>query len=101
MPARGARPQEETAAVSQERTIEGVRVRPHFSITRTAQSTSRRSLRAFSHSKTILMPSLMNSGPDLFWTMAVANVYRKSKRIAVAAEESREQHPVPRGPQHS
>ncbi len=35
-------------------------------------------------------------GVDLvpFWTMAVANVYRKSKRIAVAAEESREQHPA-------
>ena len=31
-------------------------------------------------------------GVDLvpFWTMAVANVYRKSKRIAVAAEENRE-----------
>jgi len=35
-------------------------------------------------------------GVDLipFWTMAVINVYRKSKRIAVAAEESREQRPV-------
>ena len=34
-------------------------------------------------------------GVDLvpFWTLAVANVYRRSKRIAVAAEESRE---VPR-----
>jgi hypothetical protein len=34
-------------------------------------------------------------GVDLvpFWTLAVATVYRKSKRIAVAAEESREQHP--------
>ena len=34
-------------------------------------------------------------GVDLvpFWTMAVANVYRKSKRIAVNAEESREGHP--------
>jgi hypothetical protein len=33
-------------------------------------------------------------GVDLvpFWTIAVANVYRKSKRIAVSAEESREQH---------
>jgi hypothetical protein len=32
-------------------------------------------------------------GVDLvpFWTMAVANVYRKSKRIAVAAVETREQ----------
>ncbi len=26
-----------------------------------------------------------------FWTLAVASVYRKSKRIAVAAEEDREQ----------
>jgi hypothetical protein len=42
-------------------------------------------------------------GVDLvpFWTMAVANVYRKSKRIAVAAEESCEQHPALRNPQHS
>jgi hypothetical protein len=34
-------------------------------------------------------------GVDLvpFWTIAVANVYRKSKRIAVNAEESREEHP--------
>jgi hypothetical protein len=33
-------------------------------------------------------------GVDLvpFWTMAVINVYRKTKRIAVAAEESREEH---------
>ena len=32
-------------------------------------------------------------GVDLvpFWTLAVANVYRKSKRIAVTAEESREE----------
>ncbi len=35
-------------------------------------------------------------GVDLvpFWTLAVANVYRKAKRIAVAAEESREQQPA-------
>jgi len=35
-------------------------------------------------------------GVDLvpFWTMAVANVYRKSKRIAVAAEEIRPQQPA-------
>jgi hypothetical protein len=35
-------------------------------------------------------------GVDLvpFWTMAVANVYRRSKRIAISAEESREE---PRG----
>jgi hypothetical protein len=42
-------------------------------------------------------------GVDLvpFWTMAVANVYRKSKRIAVTAEESRQQHPVLKDSQHS
>jgi hypothetical protein len=42
-------------------------------------------------------------GVDLvpFWTMAVANVYRKSKRIAVSAEESRAQQPALRDPQHS
>jgi hypothetical protein len=35
-------------------------------------------------------------GVDLvpFWTMAVVSVYRKTKRIAVAAEESREQRPA-------
>lgn len=35
-------------------------------------------------------------GVDLvpFWTMAVANVYRKSKRIAVAEEEDRQRHPA-------
>lgn len=35
-------------------------------------------------------------GVDLvpFWTMAVANVYRKSKQIAVAEEEARDQHPA-------
>jgi hypothetical protein len=35
-------------------------------------------------------------GVDLvpFWTMAVANVYRKSKRIALEAEEKREQTPA-------
>src|SRR5579864_9777668 len=34
-------------------------------------------------------------GIDLvpFWTMAVANVYRKSKRIAISEEESRELPP--------
>ena|SRR5216684_3712402 len=34
-------------------------------------------------------------GVDLvpFWTMAVASVYRKSKRIAVAAEQDRQQYP--------
>ena len=42
-------------------------------------------------------------GVDLvpFWTMAVANVYRKSKRVAVTAEESRQQRPALKGPQHS
>ena len=42
-------------------------------------------------------------GVDLapFWTMAVANVYRKSKRIAVAAEEIREDHPTFRDPRSS
>jgi hypothetical protein len=41
-------------------------------------------------------------GIDLvpFWTMAVANVYRKSKRIVVAAEDSRRQLPTLRDPQH-
>ena len=35
-------------------------------------------------------------GVDLvpFWTMAVANVYRKWKRTVVITEESREQHPA-------
>jgi hypothetical protein len=35
-------------------------------------------------------------GVDLvpFWTIAVANVYRKSKRIAVTAEETRGDHPA-------
>ena len=35
-------------------------------------------------------------GVDLvpFWTMAVANVYRKSKRIVVAPEESSDQPPA-------
>jgi len=41
-------------------------------------------------------------GVDLvpFWTMAVANVYRKSKPIAVAEDESRSKHPALRDPQH-
>jgi hypothetical protein len=29
-----------------------------------------------------------------FWTLAVANVYRKSKRIVVTKEASREDHPA-------
>jgi hypothetical protein len=42
-------------------------------------------------------------GVDLvpFWTMAVANVYRKSKRIVVATEEGREEHPMLRDPRSS
>ena len=42
-------------------------------------------------------------GVDLvpFWTFAVASVYRKSKRIAVAAEESREERPALRDPRSS
>jgi hypothetical protein len=38
-------------------------------------------------------------GVDLvpFWTMAVANVYRKSKQVAVAEEEARQQHKVLEG----
>ena len=42
-------------------------------------------------------------GVDLvpFWTMAVANVYRKSKQIVVAAEETREQQPALIDPQRS
>ena len=41
-------------------------------------------------------------GVDLvhFWTMAVASVYRKPKQIAVTAEESRQEHPALRDPQH-
>src|SRR5579864_2331900 len=40
-------------------------------------------------------------GVDLvpFWTLAVLNVYRKSKRIAVATEENRHQHPALKDPQ--
>jgi hypothetical protein len=42
-------------------------------------------------------------GVDLvpFWTLAVANVYRKWKQIAVTTEESREQHPELPKPQNS
>jgi hypothetical protein len=42
-------------------------------------------------------------GVDLvpFWTMAVINVYRKSKRIAVTEEEIRQQHPALKDPQQS
>lgn len=39
-------------------------------------------------------------GVDLvpFWTMAVANVYRKSKRMAVAAEENQKQQTALKDP---
>jgi hypothetical protein len=39
-------------------------------------------------------------GVDLIplWTMAVANVYRKSKQIALATEQSREERATPRHP---
>ena len=52
------------------------------------------------------LPSFLGKlvpGADLvpFWTLAVANVYRKSKRNVVAAEENREQRPVLKDPQHS
>ena len=42
-------------------------------------------------------------GVDLvpFWTMAVANVYRKSKPTAITTEESREQHPTLGDPRSS
>src|ERR1700685_1354533 len=42
-------------------------------------------------------------GVDLvpFWTMAVINVYRKSKRIAVSDEEIRQQHPALKDSQQS
>src|SRR6202162_2676884 len=42
-------------------------------------------------------------GIDLvpFWTMAVANVYRKSKRIAVTTEEGHAERPKLEGPQRS
>jgi|SRR5271170_238699 len=42
-------------------------------------------------------------GVDLvpFWTLAVVNVYRKSKRIAVTAEDSREQRSALKDPRIS
>src|SRR6202049_2063847 len=42
-------------------------------------------------------------GVDLvpFWTMAVVNVYRKSKRIALTTEESPQQHSALKDPQGS
>src|SRR5205085_5170251 len=42
-------------------------------------------------------------GVDLvpFWTMAVGNVYRKWKQMAITVEETREQHLALPKPQHS
>ena len=42
-------------------------------------------------------------GVDLvpFWTIAVANVYRKSKQIAVTAEKNRQEQPALRDPRSS
>jgi len=42
-------------------------------------------------------------GVDLvpFWTIAVANVYRRSKQMAVAAEKSREERPTLKDPRSS
>jgi len=42
-------------------------------------------------------------GVDLvpFWTLAVANVYRKTKRMAVTTQVSREEQPKLEGPQRS
>ena len=41
-------------------------------------------------------------GVDLvpFWTIAVVNVYRKSKRMAVTKEENREEHPALKDAEH-
>jgi hypothetical protein len=47
------------------------------------------------------LPACGNSNLVPFWTMAVANVYRKAKRIAVTTEESRRQHPALKDRQHS
>ena len=49
------------------------------------------------------LPSFLSKlvpGVDLipFWTLAVASVYRKSKRAAVTAQESREQQPALKDP---
>jgi hypothetical protein len=42
-------------------------------------------------------------GVDLvpFWTLAVANVYRKSKRIAVSPAEGQDEHRALKDPRHS
>ena len=53
------------------------------------------------------LPSFLGKlvpGADLvpFWTLAVASVYRKSKRNAVSAEANcQQQHPALKDPQHS
>ena len=52
------------------------------------------------------LPSFLGKlvpGVDLvpLWTMAVANVYRKSKRMAATTEESHEEHPKLEDPQRS
>jgi hypothetical protein len=41
-------------------------------------------------------------GVDLipFWTLAVANVYRKTKRMAASAEENRQSQPILNDPRH-
>jgi len=41
-------------------------------------------------------------GVDLvpFWTLAVANVYRKWKQITITVEETREQRPALKDPQY-
>jgi len=36
-----------------------------------------------------------------FWTLAVANVYRKWKQITITTEETREEHPALKDPQGS
>jgi len=50
------------------------------------------------------LPSFLGKlvpGADLvpLWTMAVANVYRKSKRMAATTEESHQEHPKLEDPQ--
>ncbi len=52
------------------------------------------------------LPSFLGKlmpGVDLvpLWTLAVANVYRKSRRIAVYAEEHQQQHPALKDSQNS
>ena len=51
------------------------------------------------------LPSFLGKlvpGVDLvpLWTLAVANVYRKSKRMAETTEESHQEHPKLEGQQH-